>query len=76
MALDLNKTELRELIRDLIQKELKSTAFKKTVEDVVSDEVKDGKVMTEKEVRDTVRQMLVSFYKLMYQRQSFWSNAL
>ena len=72
MALDLNKTELRELVRELIQKELKSDSFKKSVKDIVD----DSKFMTEKETRDMVRQILVNFYKLMYQRRSFWSNGL
>ena len=72
MALDLNKTELRELVRELIQKELKSDLFKKSVKDIVD----DSKFMTEKETRDMVRQILVNFYKLMYQRRSFWETGI
>jgi hypothetical protein len=70
MALDLNKTELRELIRDLIQKELGSNAFDKAVKSVISDE----KIMNEKEIRDMVRQMLVNMHKLMWQRQDSWKR--
>ena len=74
MALNLNKTELRELVRDLIQKELSSTSFKKTLKDTVSDEIDDAKIMNEKEIRDMVRQMLVNMYKLLWQRQDSWKR--
>ena len=74
MALDITKTELRELISDLIKKELKSSSFKKDVKDSVSEFVKDEKILNEKEIRDMVREMLVNLYKLMYQRQDSWKR--
>ena len=76
MALDLNKTELRELVRDLIEKELNSSTFKKTVKDSVSSVIKDNKILDEKEIRNVVRQMLVNFQKLLYQRQDSWKNSI
>ena len=74
MALDLTKTELRDLVRDLIQKEMKSTSFTKDIKDSVSDVLKDESVLNEKEIRDLVRQMLVNMYKLMWQRQDSWKR--
>ena len=76
MAIDLNKTELRELVRDLIQKELGSNDFKKSTKDIITKEIKDKNILDEKEIRNLIRQTLVNFYKLMYQRQSFWSNGI
>ena len=76
MALNLNKNELRDLIRDLIEKELNSPSFKKTIKNSISDEIKENKVLTEKEIKDLVRQMLVNFQKLLYQRQDSWKNSI
>lgn len=76
MALDLTKTELRELIRDLIQKELNSASSKKAVKDSVSDVIKDEKILGEKEIRNLVRQMLVNMQKLLWQRQDSWKNSI
>lgn len=74
MSLDLNKTELRELVRDLVQKEIKSTSFTKDMKNNVSTVLKDESFINEKEIRDLVRQMLVNMHKLMWQRQDSWKR--
>lgn len=72
--INLNKNELRDLIRDIVKKELSSTSFKKDIKDNMSDFVKDNDIIDEKEIKDLVRQMLVNTYKLFWQRQDSWKR--
>jgi len=74
--MNLNKTELENLVKDLVKKELNSQSSKKTFKDSIKDEIKNSDILDEEGVRKLVREMLVNMHKTLWQRQNSWKNAV
>ena len=70
-----DKKEIKGIFDTEFEKKLKSSEFKKAVEDIVRKQVKDDK-KTEKEIATITQKVLVKLYKTFWTRRSFWSNNL